>query len=156
MFPARYLAMLGISAAGSRSAHARKTPQVRISQGPPCFPLDTSLRSAFRLRAPAPLTPARRLKFESLRARHFSSLPLCRANSLLRGGGRKSTWDGSILMRSRSGLRVKRIAIEPAGRGVSKNQPQIRSAPDSLESWDARTALPQNCSSSRYVLGQNL
>ena len=42
---------LRISAAGSRFAHARKTPD----------PSARSARSGFRLRAPASLTPARRL-----------------------------------------------------------------------------------------------
>ncbi len=37
------------------------------------------LRSGFRLRAPAPLTPAKRLKFESLRAHH--TLPILRLHS---------------------------------------------------------------------------
>src|SRR5271154_690059 len=41
------------------------------------FP-DPSTGSGFRLRAPAPLTPARRLKFESLRAHQFSTrFPRC-------------------------------------------------------------------------------
>ena len=34
--------------------------------------------------------------------------------------------------------------------GNPKTGPPIRSAPDSLESRDARTALPQNCSLPRY------
>jgi hypothetical protein len=71
-------AALRISAAGSRCAHARKTPQVRISPGAPDFPSrfcvgNPSLRSGFRLRAPAALMPAKRLKFESLRAHHPNS-----------------------------------------------------------------------------------
>ena len=47
---------------------------------------DPSLRSGFRLRAPASLTPAKRLKFDSLRAHHlFSTLRYCPDPSLRSG-----------------------------------------------------------------------
>jgi hypothetical protein len=49
-------ASLGISPAGSRFAHARKTAQQKIPR----------LRSGFRLRAPASLTPAKRLNLTKL------------------------------------------------------------------------------------------
>src|SRR5580704_10741747 len=60
---------LRISAAGSRFAHARKTPQPTISRRPSIFgpvePVEIEIlrkeRSGFRLRAPASLTPAKRL-----------------------------------------------------------------------------------------------
>src|SRR5205814_6390311 len=68
----RSFAALRISPAGSRSAHARKPAQVRVQPPPPNFTLDPSLRSGFRLRAPAPLTPANRLKFESNRRHQIS------------------------------------------------------------------------------------
>src|SRR5713101_9751748 len=45
---------------------------------------DPSLRSGFRLRAPAALTPARRLKFESLRARQLLPDPSLRSGFRLR------------------------------------------------------------------------
>jgi hypothetical protein len=125
-FPQRSFAQtrLRVSAAGSRFAHARKTPQVRISPGAPfrsgffsseilrpnqaqdfgcglplrsrpqnasssnlsgrtipvwlLFLRDPSPKpgSGFRLRAPASLTPAKHLKFESLRAHHSADRPL--------------------------------------------------------------------------------
>jgi hypothetical protein len=64
----RSLAPLGISAACSRFAHARKTPQVRFRPAPPCLPLrfsrsrGPSLCSGFRHAA---RTPRNRLKFDS-------------------------------------------------------------------------------------------
>ena len=60
---------LRISPAGSRFAHARKTAQVRIPLSPPDLKV-LRPRSGFRQRAPASLTPAKRLK-----------IPLCPAFS---------------------------------------------------------------------------
>ncbi len=61
------LRSLRISPAGSRYAHARKTAQVRAQASQPnkSGPSTRYARSGFRLRAPATLTPARQLKFES-------------------------------------------------------------------------------------------
>ncbi len=67
-------ATLGISAAGFRCAHARKAPQLKIRRPEGLgvkSPAGTSkeeiprLRSGFRLRAPAALTPAKRLNLKS-------------------------------------------------------------------------------------------
>src|SRR5216684_658635 len=82
----RSLSPLGISPAGSRFAHARKPAQVRISPGAPDSPLSLSTEiplSArdFACRAPASLTPANRLKFESLRAHQIPPYP-CLQRSL--------------------------------------------------------------------------
>jgi len=54
-------------------------------------------------------------------------------------------------------LRSRRTAFEIAEKlgllavgGTADNVPQMRSAPNSFELRDARTALPQNCSWTRY------
>src|SRR5579864_6920621 len=81
---------LRISAAGSRFAHARKAPQLTIWRGNPWgfeSPLShqppqilRQLRSGFRLRAPASLTPAKRLNLRSGGETHGGSSPPFRTN----------------------------------------------------------------------------
>src|SRR5271165_1551817 len=65
-----------LKAPASKADEPERAPGVRISPSPPVletkFELrDPSRRSGFRLRAPAALTPAKRLKFESPPLRQF-------------------------------------------------------------------------------------
>jgi hypothetical protein len=51
----------------------------------------------------------------------------------------------------KKGIQDHRESIKTGFRKASQeNYPQIRSAPNSRELWDARTALPQVCSKRRY------
>src|SRR6185312_8814742 len=102
----RSLATLGISPAGSRFAHACKAAQVQICPSRPFsfLELDPSLRSGFRLQAPASLTPAKRLKFKSARPDHSlnsgfraAGQPLANSCSLL-GVSQKESTAGLILV----------------------------------------------------------
>src|SRR5713101_6078996 len=102
------LAALGISPAGSRFAHARKTAQVSCQRSA----LDPSLRSGFRLRAPASLTPAKRLKFRA-RDQHWS--PRCARDFACGLPLRSRPQNGSSFVPEISIGALAALGISPAG-----------------------------------------